>query len=168
MFIFYLSPHSPHSAGAGDKLSARSAVHNLHLLSLNKRHYDARQFCYSTSHLIHVKVSGGYNKPVPSFPSHWDVLDPDGDLLSRGRAKCLCQPRPGQLLLTVDLEASPGLHRQPLGVVTHARVGPNLPGERNLGLGPEDAVLRPDDQAAIVPDYDVVSSDASLFEGIEN
>ena len=119
-------------------------------------------------HLIHIKISGGYDKPVPHLPAHWVVLDPNGDFLGGGWAEGLCQPRPGKLLLTMDLEAAPSLHCETLGVVAHARVRPNLPSEGNLGLSIEGAALRPDDQAAILPDDYVVSSDASLFVGIEN
>ena len=68
----------------------------------------------------------------------------------------------------MDLEAAPSLHGEPLGIVAHARVRPNLPSERYLGLSFEGAALRPDDQAAVMPDDDVVSSDAGLLVGIEN
>ena len=68
----------------------------------------------------------------------------------------------------MDLEAAPGLHSEPLGVVAHARVRPNLPSEGNLGLSIEGAAFRPNDQAAILPDNDVVRSDAGLLVGIEN
>ena len=68
----------------------------------------------------------------------------------------------------MDLEAAPSLHCETLGVVAHARVRPNLPSEGNLGLSIEGAAFRPDDQAAILPDDYVVSSDAGFFVGIKN